>query len=212
MAGNGVKGFDVKRVGLLAAGAVVVSLIALVVQLYVCGMLSLSAPHLRPAPGYAMADSILASWEAKKAADETAAETAIREGAAGQLPTAGESPEPAASTADTAAEAQPQTGSGPEEAGTSLAPAESDSAGAGGEVGEPLLPFDETKLARLVRVYEKMRPKQVAIILMTMPDQQAVTILSHMKENKAAQVLAEMEAGKAARISQALVNWSDDER
>ena len=61
------------------------------------------------------------------------------------------------------------------------------------------------QMARLVRVYEKMRPRQVALILGTMPEPEAVSILAEMKEKQTAKVLAEMDAQKAARISRILM-------
>lgn len=64
---------------------------------------------------------------------------------------------------------------------------------------------DEAKLARLVKVYEKMRPKQVAVILGTMTIEQAAQILVLMKDKSAAAVLAATEAKRAARISQIMV-------
>ena len=66
-------------------------------------------------------------------------------------------------------------------------------------------PFDPEKMARLVRVYEKMRPKQVGLILDTMPDAQSVAVLRSMKDRAAAQVMAAMEPSKAARMSRLLV-------
>jgi flagellar motility protein MotE (MotC chaperone) len=61
------------------------------------------------------------------------------------------------------------------------------------------------QLARLVRVYEKMRPKQVAQVFDSLPDEQTVAMLSKMNERAAAKVIAAMDPANAARLSQMLV-------
>lgn len=72
--------------------------------------------------------------------------------------------------------------------------------------------MDPERLKRLVKVYEKMRPKQVALILNTMQERQAVRILRGMKEKVAGKVFAEMEPKKVARMSQLLIRVNDNER
>ncbi len=238
MAENPMKALGAKKLILLAGGAAAVFLMALLLHLYLCGMLSVGSPHLRPAQGYAMVDSILAAWaESGEVGAAGSARALYRDSnGAEKDKQAASGPEDSGAEADTAPrnpDAPPDTTAADRSADRTAGSEEEAAAGIQGsrqtpagetpvEVGldpghaletdvEPLLPFDENKLARLVRVYEKMRPKQVAIILTTMPDRQVVIILSHMKENKAAQVLAEMEPGKAARISQSLLNWSGEE-
>jgi len=233
-----MKALGAKRIILLAGGAVAVFLVALLLHLYLCGMLSLGSPHLKPALGYAMVDSILGAWAESGEVGAARSAQALYRGSTGMDADtqAAAGPDDSGTEAEAAPrnpDASPdmlvldpstdQAAGSDEEAaakvqGTMEAPSGGTSPAVGSDPGdaletdvEPLLPFDENKLARLVRVYEKMRPKQVAIILTTMPDRQVVTILSHMKENKAAQVLADMEPGKAARISQSLVNWSNEE-
>ncbi|GEM_PF-2419524 len=244
MAENPLKGLGLKRIVFLAGGALVVFVISALLHLYVCGVLNLASPHLRPVEGYAAVDSILASW----AESEEAREPVGTEASAARPPgTEAGSPESEERTGETdrpvgtngSAENREGTSNteAPEEGGTEEAGAvppevdttspqakntessadptglsEPGSGQSAAEEIESLLPFDESKLSRLVRVYEKMRPKQVAVILTTMQDRQVVTILSHMKENKAAQILGEMEPGKAARISQTLMNWGTYER
>ena len=241
MAENPLKGLGLKRIVLLAGGALIVFVISVLLHLYVCGVLNLASPHLRPIEGYAAVDSILASWaESGETGEPVGAEVRAERSAGNETGSTG-SGERTGGTDGANASTENLGGTShaeaPEERGTEEAGAvppevdttssqaketesSADPAGVTGpgsgqsaaEGVEALLPFDESKLSRLVRVYEKMRPKQVAVILTTMPDRQVVTILSHMKENKAAQILGEMEPGKAARISQTLLNWSAYER
>jgi hypothetical protein len=67
------------------------------------------------------------------------------------------------------------------------------------------VPPDTQKLARMVRVYEKMRPKQVAQVFGSLPDDQTVAMLSKMNDRAAAKVIAAMEPTNAARLSQMMV-------
>lgn len=69
----------------------------------------------------------------------------------------------------------------------------------------PAPPADAPQLARLVRVYEKMRPKQVAQVFDSLPDDQTVAMLSKMNDRAAAKVIAAMDPTNAARLSQMLV-------
>lgn len=69
----------------------------------------------------------------------------------------------------------------------------------------PTPPAEEPQLARLVRVYEKMRPKQVAQVFDSLPDEQTVAMLSKMNDRAAAKVIAAMDPTNAARLSQMLV-------
>ncbi len=239
MVENPLKVLGLKRVILLAWGALIVFGVSVLMHLYIYGMLNLSSPHLRPADGYAAVDSVLASWAESEELQPTIlspgrSDERTRDASMAEPPEGTDSdPGGELTNEESRSNSEELTEEGGDEivggelqhtvndpppAGDAASSTEStgiveaDSAAAGEEGLEPLLPFDESKLSRLVRVYEKMRPKQVAVILTTMPDRQVVTILSHMKENKAAQVLAEIEPGKAARISQALMNWSEYER
>lgn len=73
---------------------------------------------------------------------------------------------------------------------------------------EQELPFDKEKLSRLVKVYEKMRAKQVAMILNTMSESKSAMILANMKDKNAAEVLAAIDADKAARLSELIVRMT----
>jgi hypothetical protein len=246
-------GIGKKRIIMLLVGAVGVFLGSVPLHLYVFGVLSSSSPYLRPAPGFAAADSLFdtggvetddlgdqvgdgtPAWSASTETDRVSkaepvppmAEDALdptveppaereSENRAGGTDLSGASeavdrPNPERVAADSSS--APNDSLGPAAASSdSLGPAEHP-AGAPAEAPvDALLPFDEAKLSRLVKVYEKMRPKQVALILGTMADRQALLILTHMKDKDAAEVLAELEPGKAARISQILVNWSGNEQ
>jgi hypothetical protein len=74
-----------------------------------------------------------------------------------------------------------------------------------GEDASATPPPDTQRLARLVRVYEKMRPKQVAQVFDSLPDEQTVAMLSKMSERAAAKVIAAMQPTNAARLSQMMV-------
>ncbi len=78
-------------------------------------------------------------------------------------------------------------------------------AGAAAAAGDEDEVSRDEKLERLVRVYEQMRAKQVALILNTMPDDESAAILAAMKERTAAKILAGMSPEKAARMSRLLV-------
>jgi hypothetical protein len=69
----------------------------------------------------------------------------------------------------------------------------------------PTPPADGPQLARMVRVYEKMRPKQVAQVFGSLPDDETVAMLAKMNERVAAKVIAAMEPSDAARLSQMLM-------
>ncbi|MCK4546013.1 MAG: hypothetical protein KAW17_01105 [Candidatus Eisenbacteria sp.] len=228
----------IKKILLVVVGAVFVFLASVPLHLYLQGVLSFSAPHLRPAPGHAQVDSILAVERVRLGieVEEKQDEQEVPSRPGGTKPVVPEvvadvsgakavSPLEGAATTETRQE-NPETspGEGSSMPG-SAEPAEDrgqeqlagDLQGAGGAdsilsagwLAEPVLPFDPSKLARLVAVYEKMRPKQVALILNTMPERQGVMILANMKDKSTAKVLAEMEPSKAARMSELLVRWDN---
>lgn len=88
--------------------------------------------------------------------------------------------------------------------------AEPDTSGADEPAVDLLSPaLGSGKLTRMVRVYEKMKPKQVAQILDSLPDQSTVAILDSMSDRAAAKVIAMMDPGNAARLSQVLVQDED---
>ena len=185
--------------------------------LFLNGMLVPKPPFLRAAKGYVASDSTETSavqgmrqaGDAQRGAtpsgqsrqntnDATETRPPAREDAAPPIPETG-TPTPAQGTIDnvegggratTNASPQAASGTGVDDAAEEI---------------DDKLPFDPEKMAHLVRVYEKMRPKQVGLILNTMPDAQSVVVLSSMRERAAAQVMATMEPSKAARMSQLLV-------
>lgn len=204
-----------KRIVTLVLGALIVFVLSIPFHMYVHGMLVAESPYVVPAEGYALSDSARQELEAQveqrrleaeaRRAREKARLAALEQdrvedspgvdslgagsgGPDGRSPAAG----------DDSLDVEGRGGDGI----FLIAPDVTDSTGA---VTDPLLPFDASKLTRLVRVYEKMRPKPVAMILTTMPERQAVLILANMKDQKAAKVLAEIEPGKAARISDLLM-------
>jgi hypothetical protein len=219
-----------KRMVLLGAGALGLFLVTIPLHLYLQGMLQSSPPYLRPSAAYVNVDSLLALERAaiaESAAEETGAEEgAVQEAVGGS----GEGEPAVVDSLSAGAEGSDVSGL---DAGADPGMAEEGasadtSLGAGGEAGsdlvlgaapdsngvkpaDPLLPCDAAQLTRLVSVYEKMKPRHVALIINTMSEKQGVTILSYMKAKAAAAVLAEMDPGKAARMSQLLLRWSDDE-
>jgi len=223
-------GFGVKKVLLLVIGAVVVFVLSMPVFLYLNGMITFQAPYLVPAEGFAAVDSVLARAETLRAAAPAPAADA------GEIEA--ETEEPVEAMGPPADLAEPETDAGlkPEEEiaeeesleGVASETAEGtrgfiDTVGPprpeengeeGGEEGEDpyRFPLDGANLARLVKVYEAMRPKQVALILNTMPERQASVIMANMKEKTAASVLAELEPKKAARMSELIVRLGGNER
>lgn len=223
----------VRTIVILVAGAVAVFVGSILLYLHAWGMLSFQSPYLRPGPGYAVVDSTYGSGDellgepSHEEPDDLGAAPAGREEVT--PPVSADSLAVSDPTALSAAEGTPPEDvldagalpEGPDGSGEGeVGEAPEDSLGAGAWVSAdssagdltPLLPFEPSKLGRLVRVYEKMRPKQVALILSTMPEKQAVLILSNMKDKQTAAVLAEMDPGKAARISQLLMLWGQSEQ
>ncbi|MBN1826863.1 MAG: hypothetical protein JW958_11410 [Candidatus Eisenbacteria bacterium] len=224
-------GFGVKKFLLLFGGAVLIFVGSMPVFLYLNGMLTFQAPYLVPAEGFAAVDSILAAVRtieeagaAPAAADATPAIETM--GPPEELAESGderaESPEEngdaelteESKNVGAASEAAEETPAMVETTGPPWPPEGKHPAGEGGEDEEEpyRFPLDGENLARLVKVYDAMRPKQVALILNTMPERQASAILANMKEKSAASVLAELEPKKAARMSELIVRVGVNER
>ncbi|MFH1278418.1 MAG: hypothetical protein ABIK65_08575 [Candidatus Eisenbacteria bacterium] len=214
------------RIILLAAGGVALFLGAIPFFLLMNGILNFEAPRLRPAEAYVLADSVLVAYrmsleEAAEAPPEgspSAAGAVAAEIPAGSeaAPAAIEGPMPASVTvaASTGGTGAAETHGVPEEADyemmgppipESMRELVNREEEAAEENLDQMMALQPERMARLVRVYEKMRPKQVALILGTMPERQASSILRDMKDQSAAKVLAEMEPNKAARMSQLLI-------
>lgn len=221
------------RIILLAAGGLVVFLGAIPFFLFMNGMLGFEEPRLRPAEAYVMADSVLVAYrmslgEAEEAPASGNASAGVPAGpaaapASGAVTAAASGPVPetgAATAAATPGMDGVETGAVPAEGpGDVMGPplpegmselVDRREESAGGEV-DRMIALQPERMARLVRVYEKMRPKQVALILGTMPERQASSILQDMKDQSAAKVLAEMEPNKAARMSQLLIRVTGNE-
>ncbi len=201
----------------LVGGGIGVFILSIPVALFTQGMVQFGLPHMKPAERYVLADSVLAqhyieegllSEEGLAAVAAKAAELeaqAARESEAEQARLAKEKEDAAAAeaarTAETAkAAAEPakeETPSHPAPEPGKIAAAQSEK-----------LPFDRERLARLVKVYEKMKPKQVAMILGTMPDSKSAMILATMKDKSAAAVLAAIDPPKAARLSELIVRMT----
>lgn len=218
-------GFGVKKIILLGACVLGAFLLSMPVFLYLNGMITLKAPYIVPAEGYAAVDSLLAEARLlEEAVPQESAAAAPSE--AEEPPAVGERMGPpeefAGQSEEPAARNEPEENAGDvgvEETAPAVAEGTSESVDT---VGPPLpeemdrgetgdddeayrFPLDGENLARLVKVYEAMRAKQVALILNTMPERQASVILANMKEKSAASVLAELDPKKAARMSELLV-------
>lgn len=199
------------RMILIPVGGLIVFLLAIPFFLFMNGMLGLESPRLRPAEAYVEADSVL-----------TAYRLALEEAANAPAADASQAVQPASAAAGMNGPAEPlENAAVPPVAGNesrAAPPAEMgpplpdslrarvdrlESAAEG--ASDSVVELQPEKMARLVRVYEKMRPKQVALILGTMAERQAAGILRDMKDQSAAKVLAEMEPNKAARMSQLLL-------
>jgi flagellar motility protein MotE (MotC chaperone) len=225
--------FEMKKILLLVLGAVVVFLGSVPLHLYLNGVLSVKAPHLKAIPGYASVDSILAVEREKLREEEEQARLEAMANEGTPQPAVTDIQAPVPEEADNAVLDEGQDSAAGMEAtsdDSSVQPTAEPADGAqeteapeeipendeilplnGTKPDELSLPFDPDKMSRLVTVYEKMRPKQVALILSTMPERQSVMILSGMKNQSAAKVLAEMEPGRAARMSELLVRWDNHE-
>ncbi len=214
----------------LVAGGIGIFLFSIPIFLFAKGMISIEAPRLRPSEELVMADTVLTALylaaEEQKAADQAGESSAIAppatksESTDGQPDPTGETVPAVTEPAETGEkESDPVetvvTGS-PEDEQPGEAPAVSESEIPVPDVvpaatpPESLLPYDPAKLSRLVKVYDKMRPKQVATILSTMPDRQAAQILGSMKDKTAAQTLAAITPKRAARLSELIVRMYQD--
>jgi flagellar motility protein MotE (MotC chaperone) len=65
---------------------------------------------------------------------------------------------------------------------------------------------DEAELARLVAIYESMKPKEAARIFEAMPATVAAGFIRRMREAKSAVIMANLDASHAYAISLALAN------
>jgi flagellar motility protein MotE (MotC chaperone) len=65
---------------------------------------------------------------------------------------------------------------------------------------------DEAELARLVTIYETMKPKEAARIFEAMPAAVAAGFIRRMREAKSATIMANLGAGHAYAITLALAN------
>ncbi|NNE07838.1 MAG: hypothetical protein HKN20_04670 [Gemmatimonadetes bacterium] len=218
-------------IGIILGGGVGVLIMSIPIYLMAQGILAVEGPKFRLSDQLIMSDSLLSAYYATQDAfgmsdgEEAASAAGAQTGAAqGQIQTAaGGAPAPIQTAAQPAVqepEAKPEakpaaTESKPKTtaptaatatAKKSTAPSKSDplTVAVFNKAGKEMV-VDEQKLARLVKVYEKMRPKQVAVILGTMSIDQAAAILVLMKDKSAAEVLAATEAKRAARISQIMV-------
>ncbi|KPL06202.1 hypothetical protein AMJ86_09465, partial [bacterium SM23_57] len=61
--------------------------------------------------------------------------------------------------------------------------------------------FDATSINRLARIFESMKAKEAAPVMVQLSDNVNVTILMKMKERPAAKILSEMPVSRAAAIS-----------
>jgi hypothetical protein len=196
----------VKGILIHVTGAVLTFIVAVLFMLFLNGMLSSKPPFIAGhRPAAAPPDSTAAEAQPAPPAEEGHSSTgsAVADSARTGSGTDGMwqpvppidtglhdlprgADEPASETADASDEGTPGAD----------APAEDTS---------PAPPSDGPQLARLVRVYEKMRPKQVAQVFDSLPDDQTVAMLSKMSERAAAKVIAAMDPTNAARLSQMLV-------
>jgi hypothetical protein len=221
-----------KKILLFLGGAVAVFVASIPLHLYLSGMLFPEAPFVRAAPGYAPVDSILASrTQAREKAigENDAGLTQVTGGGegAGAAAENGEALDGPSAPVDSSSAAGGEVGKATGADRTEGKSGEADGRRSpAAELGDPssgaarstearsdtsTSVLEQESFLRLVRVYEKMRPKQVAIILTTMPERQAVLILANLRDKQAASVLAEMEPGKAARMSEMLVRWNTSE-
>ncbi len=221
-------------IGIILGGGVGVLIMSIPIYLMAQGILAVEGPKFRLSDQLIMSDSLLSAYYATQDAfglmdgQEQMSATNGHPGAAqGQIQTAsaGGAPAPIQNAAQPAVQ-EPETKPEPAKAAASeskpkaaapkaatgtvakstAAPAQSDplTVAVFNKPGKEMV-VDQEKLARLVKVYEKMRPKQVAVILGTMSIDQAAAILVLMKDKSAAEVLAATEAKRAARISQIMV-------
>ena len=202
-----------KKIVRMALSTVGLFVISIAFFLHLNGMLVASPPFLvatvqAPLDSEANADSSATS-AVQVASDTDAAGAATVDAALPHEDTA--PPAPQSGTATSAAARGDATGSPPSSGADSLAATARAPEGAVQQVAgaAPSTSEDdvsrEDKLARLVRVYEQMRAKQVALILNTMPDDESAAILERMPERTAAKVMAGMSPEKAARMSRILV-------
>lgn len=65
---------------------------------------------------------------------------------------------------------------------------------------------EEEKVARLVKIYESMKPVEAAAIFERLDDDVLIEVASRMKEAKIALILAKMDPGKAKELTMELAN------
>jgi len=190
----------VKSIVMHVFGVVFTFIVSMVLVLVLKGMLIAKPPFLVTDPHRAVADSTL-----------------VEPG-----PAPGEDTAPAEPATETAPdETHAEYRRSPEDslalalAGATQAGAAIDTTAANDvaiEDGAPTPPAEASNaegVAHLVRVYEKMRPKQVAQILDALSDENTLAILSGLKDRTAAKVIAGMDPTNAARLSEMLAK---DER
>lgn len=203
---GGMMGLLVPMVG----GGLGVFLFTIPIVLLSQGMIQFSGPHMRPAEEFVLADSLLAEYYVTEGllSDEGLATVEAIQARKEEERRQVEQEEAAARQAELAAERAAAESPAGERQETVAAETTAPPDEAEIKTAEQELPFDREKLGRLVKVYEKMRAKQVAMILNTMPDEKAAMILASMKEKNAAEVLAAIEAKRAARLSELIVRMS----
>ena len=199
----------------LVGGALGIFLLTIPFFLFLNGMLHAESPHLRPAEGYELPDSLQEAYALLLSSGRPGASEGDARQPASPVDglTAGESgmDSVVSEAVPEAREQSPGSGEGDGAAESSTATMEAEEDPAAPTAGAELTSGDAERRARLVRLYEKMRPKQVALILGTMPERDAAVILLEMREKEAAKVLAEMDPSKAARMSQLLMRLTGND-
>ncbi len=214
---GGMMGLLIPMVG----GGLGVFLLTIPIVLFSQGIIQLEGPQVKAPESYIIADTLLARHyktegllsdeglailEARE--EEMAAEaTRLAEAEAARILKEQEDERMAILEAERAAALAAAPPPEPEASAVTAAQTTSNNT----QVAVPAeqnLPFEQEKLTRLVKVYEKMRAKQVAMILDTMSDTKSAMILANMKDKNAAEVLAAIDAKKAARLSELIVRMS----
>jgi hypothetical protein len=181
----------VKSIVMHAAGVLITFIVSVVLMLVLKGMLVSKPPFIVPPPTRAVADSTSVAPVPAQGEDAAPAE-------------------PAAAEPHSEYQRSPEDSLALALAGVTPATAPLDTTAANDvaiEDGTPAVPAEVPNtegVAHLVRVYEKMRPKQVAQILDSLSDANTLAILSTMKDRTAAKVIAGMDPTNAARLSEML--------
>lgn len=71
--------------------------------------------------------------------------------------------------------------------------------------------MEAQRIAALVRVYEKMKPKDAARVLEGLSDEVVIAIASKMKDQSLALILSKMESGRARQITSRLAQIEEEE-